>query len=94
MGYAQLDAAPDEVAHLTRDTDADGVGEHDLVRIRRREPPCKLENPAGIDPALERAAERGADRNGGSDPVIVGAGDDPLGCARATPRPWRSSCAG
>ena len=38
--------------------------------------PASSRHPAGIDRAFERAAERGADRNGGADPVRVGARDD------------------
>ncbi len=49
-----------EPPHLCRDADADRVGEHDLVGARRRQPSDVLDDEPGVDPALERAAERGA----------------------------------
>ena len=66
----------DEVAHLARHADADRVGEDDLVRARSREPRRERRDAAGVDGALERAAEGDADRHRRSDPVGVRALDD------------------
>ena len=75
---AELDALADEVAHLARDADADGVGEDDLVRAAAREARRELEHATGVDRALERAAERRPERHGDADPVRLRALDDAL----------------
>src|SRR5262249_56062982 len=57
----------------------DGGGEWGVVRARGREPARQLEHVAGIDRALERAAEGGPDRDGCADAVRVRPADDLLG---------------
>src|SRR5262249_56777613 len=57
----------------------DGGGEWGVVRARGREPAGQLEHVAGIHRTLERAAERGADRDGRADAVRVRPADDLLG---------------
>ena len=53
-----------EVADLARHADADRVGQDHLVGARRRHPVRVLDHQARVDVALERAAERDADRRG------------------------------
>ena len=55
--------------------DADRVGEDDLAGAGGDEPVGQVGDDARIDVALERAAERDADRRGGGP---VGGGEDPL----------------
>ena len=60
--------------------DADRVGEHQLVHAVRGQALGQLEDPAGVDVPLERAAERDADRP--RDPQALG----PRGRAHARSR--------
>src|SRR6266536_1388043 len=63
---------------LPRHADANRVREHELVGLRLHELIREAEDVAGIDGALERAAEGNPDRHRGADAVGVGAGDDVL----------------
>src|SRR5437870_4834549 len=64
---------------LARHADPDRVGEDDLVGAGGDEASGKLEDVRRVDGALERATERGADRDGGPHAVPVRALDDPPG---------------
>ena len=68
----------DDGAHLARHRHADRVREHDLVRAGVDEARGERQHARRVDGALERAAERGAERDGGAQVVLVRAGDDPL----------------
>ena len=70
--------AAHEVAHLPRHADADGVRHDDLVRSDARHSAGELGHAAGVDRALERAAEGRTDRHGRPYPVGLRALDDPL----------------
>ena len=59
---------------LARNADADGVREHQLVRGGH--PVRVVGDHAGVDLALERAAERRGQRGGGAEAGLVGGVDD------------------
>ena len=87
----RLDRRRHQRAHLAGDADADRVGQLDLVRARVGEAPDVLDHDAGIDVALERAAEGHAQRHGRRSPAAcVPAMIAPLR-RRSPPRP---SCSG
>ena len=66
----------DEPGDAARRTDADRVGEDDLVRRAACDPLGESQHVVGRDGAFERAAERDADRHRRPDPVGTGAADD------------------
>ena len=92
-GRPEAHTLADEVPYLSGHRDADGVGEHDLVRAGLGEARGERQHAPGVDGALERAAERGAQGHGGPQAVLVCARHDPLSgrdrilraCACVTP---------
>ena len=63
--------APQQVLDLVRHADADRVGVDDLGGAGRGEALGEGEHRARLDRALERAPERGAERDRGADPVLA-----------------------
>src|SRR5215207_10069337 len=58
-GYAVGSGALYQLPHLARNPNPDGVGQHDLVRNRLRDPACDPEYVLGLDPSLERVPKSG-----------------------------------
>ena len=61
---------------LSRDADADGIGERDLVGPRLGDPSRDSDDPLDGHLAFEGAAERGADRDGRAQPCRIGLARD------------------
>src|SRR5882672_3135361 len=69
----------DEPADPARRADADRVGKDDLVRAEGGDPRRQPHDVLGLDRALEGAAERDTDRDGGANPILVRPRDDAPG---------------
>ena len=78
-GHGESSDARHECAHGAGRRDADRVGEHECVRVGLGDARRDLDDPTGVDLALEGAPERDAERHRRAEAVLVRARDDEAG---------------